>query len=146
MKNTVKKILALVFAVVMVCSLAVPALAADDTFKVQVTIIGRDGEPVVAESKAMAADKATVEAALDSVKDANGNKYVTIDNSGAVTKFFGKKLNDASIIGEFGTGTVVVTVNGVPQTGDLGDVKLTEEDQVIVYWADTTLETKLAFA
>jgi sulfur carrier protein ThiS len=121
----------------MVCSLAVPALAADDSFNVQVTVIDETGTAIVEESVKLYPKTANVEKALS-------GKKVTINSAGAITKLNGKAVTSTAIIGEFGTGVVVVAVNGKAVTDDLGTVTLKEDDKVTVYWADTTLGTKLS--
>ena len=141
MKNTVKKILALVFAVVMVCSLAVPALAAEK-YEVAVKIVGRDGNVLFNGIVELEEKNMNVEKAL---KDSQVDDYVTVNTtSGKVTYLNGVKVTDKSIVGEFGTGSVVVAVNGKAVSEDLATVALEEDDSIVVYWADSTLGTKLA--
>lgn len=143
MKNTVKKILALVFAVVMVCSLAVPALAADDEgIKVYVTVVDVDGKVLGDKNDVieLTAKNQNVEKALKSAKDAG---YLNIVG-GKITKLNGVSVASETIEGEFGTGSVVVAVNGKAVSEDLGTVALEDGDLITVYWADSTLGTKLA--
>ena len=151
MKNTVKKILALVFVVAMVCSLAVPAFAAngDDKVDVKVTVVLPDGSVAVDHvSVALEAKKANVESALKAtdalkaaltVNSAGKVTYIKVAEGGALTK-----VTDKAIVGEFGTGSVVVAVNGKAVSEDLGTVAVEEDDIITVYWADSTLGTKLA--
>ena len=61
MKNTVKKILALVFVVAMICTMAVPAFAAEETIKVTVIVKNYDGVAGVETELEVEADEATVE-------------------------------------------------------------------------------------
>ena len=141
MKNTVKKILALVFAVVMVCSLAVPALAAEKTYVVGVKVVGLDGVAqsfdVTLKEKDMNVEKA--------LKDTAVATRVTVNtSSGKVTALDGNKVTSKEIVGEFGTGSVVVAVNGKAVSEDLATVSLEKGDLITVYWADSTLGTKLA--
>ena len=142
MKNTVKKILALVFAVVMVCSLAVPALAADDDIKVVVTVVGKDATLLPATEVTLSAKNQNVEKAL---KDTKVTPYVTVNStSGKVTALGDDKVTSKEITGVFGTGSVVVALNGKAVSEDLATVALEKGDSIVVYWADSTLGTKLA--
>ena len=141
MKNTVKKILALVFAVVMVCSLAVPALAADEAINVYVTVVGKDGVLLEKTAITLSAKKQNLEQAL---KDDKVDDYVTVNStSGKVTALNGVKVTAEEILGEFGTGSVVVALNGKAVSEDLGTVAVEKGDEIVVYWADSKLGTKL---
>lgn len=143
MKNTVKKILALVFAVVMVCSLAVPALAAEDEgITVTISVVGVNGNVKTgwdAKETDLTAKELTLEKALKKV----GTSILTI-TGGQITKIDGVSVDKDTVTGEFGTGSIVVAVNGKAISEDLGTVTLEDGDAITVYWADTTLGTKLA--
>lgn len=142
MKNTVKKILALVFAVVMVCSLAVPALAAEDDITVYVKIVGRDGDVLKDEDVTLSSKNQNAEKAL---KDEKIGDTITVNTStGKITAIKSVKVTNDAITGEFGTGSIVVAVNGKAVSEDLATVALEDGDKITVYWADTTLGTKLA--
>ena len=138
MKNTVKKILALVFAVVMVCSLAVPALAADtEKITVNVTVIDENG---AVKTAAVTIDKAraTVKKALDQAEDdkladftIKSGKITEVDDVKAGTKYFE-------------TDGWFVTVNDKPVSDDLSTISIAKDAKIIVYWSDAVLNTKLA--
>ena len=142
MKNTVKKILALVFVVAMVCSLAVPAFAADGDIKVRVTVIGRDGTILENRTEVtLSAKNQNIEKALKDEKVADN---VDVSSStGKVTAVNGLKATSPEVTGEFGTGAYVVALNGKPVYEDLATVAVANKDEIVVYWADTTLGTKL---
>ena len=152
MKNTVKKILALVFVVAMVCSLAVPAFAndGDDKVDVKINVVLPSGDVVRATAE-LDVKKANVENALkvsavDAVLDINATtgKVSAIKLDNLPTTTVTTKVTDKAITGEFGTGSVVVAVNGKAVAEDLGTVAVEEDDVITVYWADSTLGTKLA--
>lgn len=158
MKNTVKKILALVFVVAMVCSLAVPAFAEDETVRVAVKVVlpgieaGETAatDNVVSTTVTIEAKKATVEnvlekdAAIDKVLDINGStgkvSAIKVNEADTATT----KVTNAAITGEFGTGSVIVAVNGKAVSEDLDTVTVENGDHITVYWADSKLGTKLA--
>jgi hypothetical protein len=142
MKNTVKKILALVFVVAMVCSLAVPAFAADGDIKVRVTVIGRDGTILENRTEVtLSAKNQNIEKALKDEKVADN---VDVSSStGKVTAVNGLKATSPEVTGEFGTGAYVVALNGKPVYEDLATVAVAKDNEIVVYWADTTLGTKL---
>jgi hypothetical protein len=137
MKNTVKKILALVFAVVMVCSLAVPAFAAE-TFDVNIIVV--DNDTKTDDIKATASkltDGVTLKKALEKVESK------TLDfvfKSGKLVEVNGIK----SGVKYFETDGWYVTVNGKLITEDLSTVTLAKNDVVVVYWSDVVLNTKVA--
>lgn len=149
MKNTVKKILALVFAVVMVCSLAVPALAAEEeTVGVSVTVITYDKsvKPLNA-GVAVKASKANVEEALDAfneIKDLD-EKYIVdvVGTTGLVKEVGGYEADEVDEENAFNTGYWAVALNGKLVSEDLGTVAIEEGDRIVVYWNDPTFDTKL---
>jgi hypothetical protein len=137
MKNTVKKILALVFAVVMVCSLAVPAFAAED-IAVDVIVVDRDGKIETYPNVPLTDKTANIEKALK-------NTIVNVNTTtGTITKVDDVKVTDKSITGYYGTGEYIVSLNGKAQNDDLGTVAVADGDVIVVYWADSKLGTKLA--
>ena len=145
MKNTVKKILALVFAVAMICTMAVPAFAAEETFDVVVTVKNYDGD---SDSIAVTveADEATVEEAIKAFNKKNNDNDIEVSvlgTTGLVNKVGGKKADDATIGNAFGTGYWAVAVNGKLVAEDLDTVAIEEGDRVVVYWNDPTFDTKL---
>lgn len=138
MKNTVKKILALVFAVVMVCSLAVPAFADEDDVVVDVIVVDREGDVYNYPNVTLTTKTANIEKALK-------NTIVNVNTtSGAITKVNDVKVTDKSITGYYGTGEYIVSLNGKAQNDDLGTVAVADGDVIVVYWADSKLGTKLA--
>jgi len=149
MKNTVKKILALVFVVAMVCSLAVPAFAAEfEPIKVDVIVVDPDGDATVIDE--IAIDKAAKANVLDALKAADADK-----DEGANIKFsFKNNLLSAVFASDtattsidtddvFETSSWVVSVNGKAVNGDLATATLADDDVIVVYWADSTIGTKL---
>ena len=143
MKNTVKKILALVFVVAMVCSLAVPAFAADGDIDVYVTVLGRAENEVVQERTkvTLSAKNQNIEKALKA--EAVAAKVDVSSSTGKVTAVNGLKATHSDVTGVFGTGAYVVALNGKPVYEDLATVAVANKDEIVVYWADTTLGTKL---
>lgn len=143
MKNTVKKILALVFAVAMICTMAVPAFAAEETIDVVVTVKNYDGD---SDSIAVTveADEATVEEAIKAFNKKNNDNDIEVSvlgTTGLVNKVGGKKAGDIENL--FGTGYWAVAVNGKLVAEDLDTVAIEEGDRVVVYWNDPTFDTKL---
>jgi hypothetical protein len=145
MKNTVKKILALVFVVAMVCSLAVPAFAADEftKYSVDLIIVDSEGKPVSKTVEIASAKKANV---LDALKAAEG----TVESVEVDLSFKNNVLTGANVTGldfetddEFGTESIVVALNGKAITTDLSTVAVAKDDVIVVYWADATIGTKL---
>ena len=135
MKNTVKKILALVFAVVMVCSLAVPALAAD-TIAVTVTVVGKTG---VDESASVnPTEGVSLKKAIDAAEEA-GLADFTFKN-GKIVEVDGVK----SGVEYFETDGWYVTVNGKLVNDDLTTITAKKNDKVVIYWGDAVLNTKVA--
>ena len=139
MKNTVKKILALVFAVVMVCSLAVPALAADETIPVKVTLVDKTGT-VVFDSYTVNVPKnrANVKKALDLTEEADKADF-TVKN-GKLTEVDDVKAG----IEYFETDAWYVTVNGKLVSDDLSTVAVAKDNEIVVYWGDAAIDSKLA--
>ena len=158
MKNTVKKILALVFVVAMVCSLAVPAFAtgAEETVPVTVTVVNYEGVSFVHEVS-LPLKKANVEEAVKAFNVASDetNEFDAeySASTGKITKVDGLRASevkytpnggtetDANV---FGTGYWAVALNGKLVSEDMSTVAVEEGDRVIVYWNDPTFETKLA--
>lgn len=141
MKNTAKKILALVFAVAMICTLAVPAFAEDNDDKVDVTvnvINNYDDAATVTTPVEMKPTAANVKKALQ-----ESDVSITFTSTNTINKVNGKSNTD--VAGEFGTGAWYVAVNGKIISTDLSTVVLEEDDVVTVFWGDTTLKTKLAW-
>ena len=148
MKNTVKKILALVFVVAMVCSLAVPAFAADDftKYNVKLIVVDAKGASVSANVPVASAKKANV---LDTLKAAETtatgldfsfkNNVLTAVKSTDTTKVF-------ETADEYGTESLVVALNGKAITTDLSTVAVAQDDVIVVYWADSTIGTRLIMA
>lgn len=148
MKNTVKKILALVFAVVMVCSLAVPALAAEEeTVSAGVTVITYDGAVMTA-GVAVKASKANVEEAIDAFNEVKNldAKFIVdvVGTTGLVKEVGGLEADEVDETNVFNTGYWAVALNGKLVSEDLGTVAIEEDDRVVVYWNDPTFGTKLA--
>ena len=143
MKNTVKKILALVFVVAMVCSLAVPAFAAFSSFNVTVYVVNDKGVTVATQS--VTVDKAEKANVLDALKKAdtdNDNFKFTIKNNilTAVADKDDKYIESADI---FETASWVVAVNGKPVNGDLAAASIAKNNTIVVYWSDATIGSKL---
>ena len=143
MKNTVKKILALVFVVAMICTMAVPAFAAEETIDVVVTVKNYDGisDSIVVPVEA---DEATVEEAIKAFNKKNDVASIEVSvlgTTGLVNKVGGKKAGDIENL--FGTGYWAVAVNGKLVAEDLDTVAIEEGDRVVVYWNDPTFDTKL---
>ena len=141
MKNTVKKILALVFVVAMVCSLAVPAFAAE--IAVNVTVVNYNGEHQTVTVK-LGQTAPTVEDALEATVGKLGAAYaVTVKSStGKVTSVGGVEVTDENNV--FGTAAWTVALNGKVQNVDLDTVAVEKNDEIVVYWADAKFGTKLA--
>lgn len=144
MKNTVKKILALVFAVVMVCSLAVPALAAEETTPVKVTVVGYNGETYSATVN-VKNSKLNIEEAIKAFNEKAASAYdVTIaSTTGLVTKVGGQKASEVDADNAFGTGYWAVALKGKLVSEDLGTVAVAKNNSIVVYWNDPTFDTKL---
>lgn len=141
MKNTAKKILALVFAVAMICTLAVPVFAEDDDDMVDVTvnvINNYAGTATVSTSVEMKPSAANVKKALQ-----GSTVSIAFTSTNTINKVNGKSNTD--VAGEFGTGAWYVAVNGKIVSTDLSLVTLEEDDVVTVFWGDTTLGTVLAW-
>ena len=143
MKNTVKKILALVFAVVMVCSLAVPALAADETIGVTVTVVNYKGTPDT-QKVTVKTSKANIKAAVDEFSDVAEAAFAVKFNTttGLVKSVNGEESDDVENV--FKTGYWAIALNGKLVTEDAKTVAVEEGDEIIVYWNDPTFDTKLA--
>ena len=141
MKNTVKKILALVFVVAMVCTLAVPAFAADETIPVKVTVIDIDGKvtnyDVAALKLSDANVKEAIEAATTRVAFKSG-KVTTVDGVSALTN-----PADKTQTNPYETSSWTVAVNGKIVSENLSTAAVAKNDKIVVYWADTTLGTIL---
>ena len=162
MKNTVKKILALVFVVAMVCSLAVPAFAAEETIKVKVTVVDYAGTADQKAEVTLTLKKANVEEAIKAYNlavnaDASDDLKVPVGYSsttGQVTKVNNLKADEVTYIPEgestaiagnvFGTGYWAVALNGKLVAEDMATVTIEDGDSIVVYWNDTTFGTKLA--
>ena len=145
MKNTVKKILALVFVVAMICTMAVPAFASNETIDVVVTVKDYDG---CAESYTVKvdADDATIEEAVKAFNKVNtlaDTDVSILGTTGLVNKVGGKKADQVDTANVFGTGYWAVAVNGKLVAEDLDTVAVEEGDRVVVYWNDPTFDTKL---
>lgn len=146
MKNTVKKILALVFVVAMVCSLAVPAFAADEfkSYKVNLIVVDALNHNVKAEITVSSAKKANV---LDTLKAAEttetGLDFSFKNNVLTAAKKTGFEFETKD---EYGTESLVVALNGKAITTDLSTVAVAEGDVIVVYWADSTIGTRLIMA
>jgi hypothetical protein len=138
MKNTVKKILALVFAVVMVCSLAVPALAAEKTVPVFVTVVGKDGNVIIdSYTVNVPESRLNVKKALDLVEDDKKVDF-TVKN-GKLTE-----VNDIeSGVEYFETDAWYVAVNGKLVNDDLSTVAIAKNNEIVVYWGDVAIGSKL---
>ena len=143
MKNTVKKILALVFAVAMICTLSVPAFAAEKTIPVSVTVVNYDGTSVNVDDVAVKASAATIESLLKAFNKEDGlnDKYKVTLLNGLVTKVGGDKADKVPNV--FGTGYWAVALNGKLISEDLDTVAVDAYDRVVVYWNDPTFDTKL---
>ena len=146
MKNTVKKILALVFAVAMICTMAVPAFAAnDETIDVVVTVKNYNGkyESILVK---VDADDATIEEAIKAFSKVNAladTDVSILGTTGLVNKVGDKKADQVDAANVFGTGYWAVAVNGKLVAEDLDTVAVEEGDRVVVYWNDPTFGTKL---
>lgn len=154
MKNTVKKILAVAFAVVMVCALMVPAFAAEylgvtyDASKevvVTVRVLNKTEKYAKDVSFALASSKANVKAALSAAEKADTKFDATFTaSSGYVTKV---TLGDKTIAnGEYdamGTDKWFVAVNGKIVNEALTGVAVEQGDVITVFYGDTTLGTQL---
>jgi hypothetical protein len=143
MKNTVKKILALVFVVAMVCSLAVPAFAAFSSFSVTVYVVDETGAKVATQT--VTVDKAEKANVLDALKKAdtdNDNFKFTIKNNilTAVADKDDEYIESADV---FETASWVVAVNGKPVNGDLAAASIAKNNTIVVYWSDATIGSKL---
>lgn len=142
MKNTVKKILAMAFAVVMICALMVPAFASStETIDVTVRVLNKD------EAWSEVRQVTGVKVANANVKYVLGKatnfefKYTT---AGAIKSV--KYDNKTVANGAFellDTDKWFVAVNGKVVTDALANVALEKGDVVTVYYGDTTLGTKL---
>ena len=145
MKNTVKKILALVFVVAMVCSLAVPAFADEFTsYNVKLIVVDAKGAAVSKDVTIASAKKANVLDALKTAETADldfsfKNNVLTAVKSTDANKVF--KTAD-----EYGTESLVVALNGKAVTTDLSTVAVAKDDVIVVYWADSTIGTRLIMA
>ena len=135
MKNTVKKILALAFVVVMVCSLAVPAFAAE-TIKVTVTVV--DAYGAVKSVDVNPTEGVSLKKAIDAAEDAKVADF-TFKN-GKIVEVDGVK----SGVEYFETDAWYVTVNGKLVNDDLTTVTAKKNDKVVIYWSDAVLNTKVA--
>jgi hypothetical protein len=126
----------------MVCSLAVPALAANqETVPVYVTVVGKDGK-IVNELDSYTANvpktRLNVKKAMDEVEDDKKVDF-TVKN-GKLTE-----VNDIeSGIEYFETDAWYVTVNGKLVTDDLSTVAVAKNDEIVIYWGDVAIGSKLA--
>ena len=153
MKNTVKKILALVFVVAMVCSLAVPAFAADEEkISVTVTVVDFDGTANQKAEVTLTLKKANVEEAVkaynakvaESTSDALTVAVDYSSTTGKITKVAGKSASQTEGGNVFGTGYWAVALNGKLVSEDMSTVAVENGDIITVYWNDPTFGTKLA--
>ena len=141
MKNTVKKILAMAFAVVMICALMVPAFASStETIDVTVRVLNKDKNWSVEKDVTVKVASANVKYVLN---QATGLKfaYTTAGAVKSVTYCGATVANGAFDL--LDTDKWVVAVNGKAVTDALSNVALEKGDVVTVYYADTTLGTKL---
>jgi sulfur carrier protein ThiS len=127
----------------MICTMAVPAFAAEETIDVVVTVKNYDGD---SDSIAVTveADEATVEEAIKAFNKKNNDNDIEVSvlgTTGLVNKVGGKKAGDIENL--FGTGYWAVAVNGKLVAEDLDTVAIEEGDRVVVYWNDPTFDTKL---
>lgn len=163
MKNTVKKILAVAFAVVMVCALMVPAFAAkylgveytDKEIVVTVRVLNKSENYAKVTAFALSASKANVKSALSTAegKTLIGSTTETLDakftaTSGYVTKVTLGEGTTAKTIanGDYeamGTDKWFVAVNGKVVNEALTGVAVEHGDVITVFYGDTTLDTKL---
>lgn len=144
MKNTVKKILALVFVVAMVCSLAVPAFAADEKVAVKVTVVNFAGEKE-AEKVELDLKKANVEEAVKEFNRLSTEFDASYSSTtGKITAVDGDKANETDGGNVFGTGYWAVALNGKLVSEDMSTVAVENGDIITVYWNDPTFGTKLA--
>ena len=144
MKNTVKKILALVFVVAMVCSLAVPAFAADEEkISVTVTVVDFDGKSEN-ETVSLTLKKANVEEAVSAYnKLHSSHKAEYSSTTGKITKVAGESASQTKGGNVFGTGYWAVALNGKLVSEDMSTVAVENGDRIVVYWNDPTFGTKL---
>lgn len=141
MKNTVKKILAMAFAVVMICALMVPAFATStETIDVTVRVLNKDKNWSVEKNVTVKVASANVKYVLNQAADLKF-AYTTAGAVKSVT--FGGNTVANGDFDLLDTDKWVVAVNGKAVTDALSNVALEKGDVVTVYYADTTLGTKL---
>ena len=123
----------------MVCSLAVPAFAADDDVAVKVTVVDNKGTALIdSVTVKVAANRANLKKVLDQTESDKGIDF-TVKNGKLV------QVNEIKTAVEyFETDGWYVTVNGKIVADDLSTVAVAKDDNVVVYWGDTALGTKLA--
>jgi hypothetical protein len=126
----------------MVCSLAVPAMAANDYVDATIKVMNKEGKLLttinITEADKITAEKATVEAMLRKA-DANSTAVAFTFKNGQIAKMNG---NDNA--GDFKTGKWVVALNGKTISEDLGTVYVNEGDCVVVYLYDSAFSPKFA--
>jgi hypothetical protein len=129
----------------MVCSLAVPAFAAEKNEYVDAKVIviagGKNADAVtenIVEADKITAEKATVESIL---KKAD-SKSTAIDLSFKNGKV--SKVGTDNGAGALKTGEWVVALNGKIVSEDLSTVAVSEDDVIVVYLYEATFGTKLA--
>ena len=146
MKNTAKNILALVFAVAMICTLAVPAFAAEKEYiDVDVTLVGLNVGTTVTygtpDSESYEAEDEKIELGdtLDDVlKEADSELGYTY----SATKGVSVATIDEALEAAEADGAWVVAVNGVVVSA-YKDYVMADGDEVVIYWADDVMATKL---
>lgn len=152
MKNTVKKILAVAFAVVMVCALMVPAFAAtyldvtyDESKEIVVTVrvLNKTKNWSLSKSFALATSKANVKAALSAAENAGLAADINA-SSGYVAKVTvgGDEVKNGAY-DAMGTDKWFVAVNGKVVNEALTGVAVEQGDVITVFYGDTTLGTQL---
>jgi len=146
MKNTAKKILALVFAVAMICTLAVPAFAADTvsgvTIKFVKPAVDGNGNYDYDKSGATAISGITIEVG-DTLHDVLNNSkmdaYIDYSKSKGIEASQDATLEKAL---EDAEGKWVVAVNGVV-VDDVQNYVIAKNDVIVIYWVDSVIDTKL---
>lgn len=141
MKNTVKKILAMAFAVVMICALMVPAFASStETIDVTVRVLNKDKNWSVEKDVTVKVASANVKYVLN---QATGLKFAYTTAGAVKSVTYGGATVANGAFDLLDTDKWVVAVNGKAVTDALSNVALEKGDVVTVYYADTTLGTKL---
>lgn len=146
MKNSMKKLLSVVLATVMLLAMSIPALAAEDNdVEIKVTVSDSMGYHKTA-TVSIDPDRATLKRVIQSAEEDLGVDFYIYSKTGTlrgVTIKDGDKEIENGSLEPFRSDRWYIAVNGKVIEDMLETYILDDEDIVTVFWGDDTIGTKL---